>query len=368
VEQTDIPFVAVIGGFRDLDATQAAAAKDVGKQLGAELAKSNFGLVVYFSDDASLEPHVVTGYAGALKQDRPGAIRVRFAESQKGKVVFPEQNQPQLGKLFTMRLFPSQDWEAPFYRSLAEEDGVDAVLLVAGGSSTLNAGQIAIGRRLPVLAVDKFGGSAAKIWSSLAQASTGNDYPSWETTPLSDLVKQLKEKCDAAVKRRQEARRLQLIYAALASQQRQTRFAVGAFLALLAALFFAMLYTLSSAYPLIFFLGLVAAGATGALAGTVLWGPGANDAWASLLLGGVAGLVVGLTYLLPQLVGAPDMLTPTDAKGAGVAHVQFISAILVAITAGVGFDTVFSRLRERANEVQVGLVDPTPAGSTAKRR
>jgi len=108
MEQTDIPFVAVIGGFRGLDATEAAAAKDVGKQLGAELAKSNFGLVVYFSDDASLEPHVVTGYAGALKQDRPGAIRVRYAESQKGKVAFAEQQQPRFQKLFTPRLFPSQ--------------------------------------------------------------------------------------------------------------------------------------------------------------------------------------------------------------------------------------------------------------------
>jgi hypothetical protein len=368
MEQTDIPFVAVIGGFRGLDATEAAAAKDVGKQLGAELAKSNFGLVVYFSDDASLEPHVVTGYTGALKQDRPGAIRVRYAESQKGKVAFAEQQQPQFQKLFTPRLFPSQDWEAPFYRSLAEEDGVDAVLLVAGGASTLNAGQIAIGRRLPVLAVDKFGGSAAKIWNSLAQSSTGNDYPAWETTSPSDLVRQLKEKCDAVVKRRQEVRRLQQIYAALGAQRRQTRFAVGAFVALLVALIFAMLYTVSSAYPLIFFLGLVAAGATGALAGTVLWGPGANDAWASLLLGGVAGLVVGLTYVLPQLVGAPDMLTPTEGKGALVAHVQFIAAILVAITAGVGFDTVFSRLRERAREIPLGPVDPAPAGSTAKRR
>ena len=43
------------------------------------------------------------------------------------------------------------------------------MLLMAGSTSTLIAGQIAVARRLPILAVDEFGGSAAKIWNQLAQ-------------------------------------------------------------------------------------------------------------------------------------------------------------------------------------------------------
>ena len=162
-------------GFRQLNSTQVEAAKSAATTLGAELAKAKLGLVVYFSDEASLEPHVVEGYVGALAKAAPlGAIRVRYAESQSGQVKFAEQTI--YPDLFDRRLFPGQDWEAPFYRSLAEEDGVDGVLLVAGGPSTLVAGQIAVGRHLPVLAVEAFGGSAAKIWNHLAQVSLNQNY------------------------------------------------------------------------------------------------------------------------------------------------------------------------------------------------
>ena len=62
----DIPYVAIIGGFWDLqtqDPSKADEAKKFGEAIGAELANSELGLVVYFSNDESLEPHVVTGYA-----------------------------------------------------------------------------------------------------------------------------------------------------------------------------------------------------------------------------------------------------------------------------------------------------------------
>src|ERR1700720_4661384 len=62
------------------------------QEIGAALATAGMGLVVYFSDDASLEPHLVSGYVAALP---PGvgakSIRVRFAESQKNQVKFAEQ-------------------------------------------------------------------------------------------------------------------------------------------------------------------------------------------------------------------------------------------------------------------------------------
>jgi hypothetical protein len=346
------PYAAIIGGLWQLDEASRLAAKDVGKSIGSELAKAGFGLVVYFSNDDSLEPHVVTGYvmasAGAA---RP--IRVRYAESQRGQVRFVEEAvHPEL---FEHSLFPGQDWEAPFYRSLAEEEGVDAVILLGGATSTLIAGQITLARQLPVLAVDEFGGSAAKIWNQLAQQAPSNSYPSWGTKPVGKLVERLKEQCIQRVSRRAEARSRERALATIMGQRYQAAYAAAAFLLLLATLFFGLVYTpVPAAYPLVSLLGLVFAGATGAVARAVLWDSERRDPLASLLLGGIAGFVVGLAYLIPQWVGAPGVLTPKAEIVSATDKIQFASAVLVAISAGVGFDTVFSRLQKQAQEANVG--------------
>jgi hypothetical protein len=348
----DMPFVAIVGGFYQADPATAAAAKAAGREIGKELAKAGFGLVVYFSDDKSLEPHVVSGYSAALTNGT-GAIRVRYAESQRGQVKFNEQAaRPELFE--PPRLFPGQDWEAPFYRSLAEEEGVDAVLLVGGGTSTLIAGQIAVARRLPILAVDEFGGAAAKVWNQLAQVRP-EKHPSWGTRPAAAFVAQLKSDCAELAARREEARRREQAFVTITSQRHQTLYATGSFIILLVALFFGMVYTsFVSAYPLIMFAGLISAGATGALVRLLLYGPKDSDARTSLLLGSVAGFVVGLAYLIPQWVGAPGVLAPKADTISATDKIQFASAILVAISAGVGFDTVFTRLQKQAQDAAVG--------------
>jgi hypothetical protein len=356
MEAGNIPFVAVIGGLWQLDPAQVAAAKAAGGQIGEELAKAGFGLVVYFSSDESLEPHVIAGYARALPKGK-GRVRVRFAESQRGKVKFNEE--AALREIFEISLFPGQDWETPFYRSLAEEDGVDAVLLLAGATSTLIAGQIALARKLPILAVDEFGGSAAKIWSQLAQGSDDRKHESWGTTTPSALVGQLKSRCeDMASKRTKLASRLATADRIL-SRRKQTAYAAGAFLFLLVVLFFGMVFTpWPSGYPFIMFVGLVAAGATGGVIRALIWAGGESDPRASFLLGSIAGFVVGLAYLIPQWVGAPGVLTPKVGVVAATDKIQFASAVLVAVSAGVGFDTVFNRLQKQAQDVAIG----PPAG------
>jgi hypothetical protein len=153
--------VAVIGGFYNLDANPQLGkeARDYAQALGRALAETGFGLVVYFSNDKSLEPHVVHGFVAALPPGESGScIDVRYSEAQRGQVRFDEQDKKPT--LFHEDAFPGPNWEAPFYRSLAARDNVDAALLMAGGQSTLNAGQVAIGRGLPLLAIDKYPGSA----------------------------------------------------------------------------------------------------------------------------------------------------------------------------------------------------------------
>lgn len=179
MERGYMPFVAVIGGFYQCDENVAANAKATAQLIGVELARAKVGLIVYFSDEKSLEPYVVSGYA-TVKSG--GRIRIRYAESQRGQVRFKEQDtQPEL--FDPPSLFPSQDWEAPFYRSLVEEEGVDAVLLLCGGTSTLIAGQIAMARRPPIMAIDEFGGSAAEIWHQMAQAAPTKVYSWGSQTP-----------------------------------------------------------------------------------------------------------------------------------------------------------------------------------------
>ena len=348
----EMPFVAAIGGLWQLDQATAAAAREAGEAIGAELAKAGFGLVVYFSNEESLEPHVVAGYVEALT-DGCGEIRVRYAESQRGKVRFKEEATRR--ELFRHRLFPGQDWEAPFYRSLAEEEGVDAVLLLGGATSTLIAGQIALARRLPILAIDEFGGSAAKIWNQLAQASADKAYHSWGTRSVGAFVKQLKNECAAVAARRLELRRREQLLATMTARRHQATYAAAAFIALMCTLFFGMVYVPSPpSYPFIMFVGLVAAGATGALIRAVLWAPGDNDPRTSLLLGSVAGFVVGLAYLIPQWVGAHG---PLEAKADVISatdKIQFASSVLVAVSAGLGFDTVFNRLQKQAQDAAIG--------------
>ncbi|MBR1121784.1 hypothetical protein JQ628_09710 [Bradyrhizobium lablabi] len=355
-----MPFVAVIGGMWNItDRNEQAKAKQTANMIGEELAKAGFGLVVYFSNDASLEPHVVSGYVPALAKDA-GEIRVRYAQSQRNQVKFAEEGIRK--DVFKPQLFPDDDWEAPFYGSLAEENGVDAVLLLSGAKSTLIAGQIAVGRKLPVLAVDTFGGSAEKIWRQLSQASPDRRLPSWGDRPASEFVATLKAKCAAAAAQNAALRNREadLIererkLTAQNAQIRKIFYSAGAFLALLLAAIFGMAYPPSgAAYPVVMGAGLIAAGATGALVRALLGKEAEIDPRMSLLLGAIAGFVVGLAYLIPQWIGAPGVLDPKATVVSATDKIQFVSAVLIAISAGVGFDTVFSRLQKQSEGLAIG--------------
>jgi hypothetical protein len=280
---------------------------------------------------------------------------VRFPESQRHTVKFSEQESR--GELFDRRVFAGSDWEAPFYRSLVEADSVDAVLLMAGGRSALIAGQIALARPLPVLAVDQFDGAAGIIRTELARAS--KDYPSSSTHTPSELVAWLKKECAARAKEREQTRQQEKLYLKLTSQRGRGLWATGAFIALLLVAFFGLAQAPDPRfYPFLTFIGLITAGATGALIRSVIWGAEQQTAPAtSLLLGGVAGFVVGLAYLIPQWIGAPGVLEVSATVVKATDKIQFVSAVLVAIPAGVGFDTVFTRLKREAEDRPVSVAE-----------
>jgi hypothetical protein len=348
------PFVAIIGGLWMLkEPAVAEEAKEMAREMGAALAKAGMGLVVYFSNEESLEPYVVSGYVRTLPAGTgAGSIRVRFAESQKNEVKFAEQ--ATRNDLFESKLFAGKDWEAPFYRSLVDADGVDAVLLMAGARSTLIAGQIALARPLPVLAVDKFDGAAGVIRTELA--TSAKDYPSSTTHSTTELVTWLKNKCVARAKEQAEARDRERKYLKVTSQREKTYWAGAAFFALLIAFLYALAQKPDPGlYPFLTFVGLIAAGAAGALIRSVIWGAEETTPITSLLLGGFAGFVVGMAYLVPQWVGAPGVLAPSAEGVKATDKIQFVSAVLVAISAGVGFDTIFTRLKRQAEDLAIGV-------------
>ena len=347
--------VAVVGGFYDLDANAQLGqeAREYAKALGRALAETGFGIVVYFSNDKSLEPHVVHGFVAALPPGEFGpCIDVRYSEAQRGQVRFDEQDTHPT--LFREDTFPGPNWEAPFYRSLAARDSVDAALLMAGGQSTLNAGQVAVGRGLPLLAIDKYPGSAQTLRTELATRISG--YPSSQSWSPSQLATWLRDQYLKEAERLRQERDREREFARMTSQRRSAAWFALALMALLATLGLGLLGVGTPRWFVVTMgAALVSAGATGALVRGLTTTTMTLEPRLASLLGIVAGLVVGLAYLIPQLIGAPQLLEPNASAVRATDKIQFLSVALVAFTAGIGFDAVFRRMLQEAEKVPVGV-------------
>jgi len=180
--------IAIVGGAdpnrKDYDPeVHVEDAKLMAVAIGAEFAKRGHSIIVYHSGAAFIEADVVTGFVNA----HPRAERsIIVRQPQMGSLAtFPEEKTH--SELFQRLADTSDLWEVSFYRSLVESDGV---ALIGGGYSTFNAGQVAIGARIPILALEKSGGAASKVWKTL---SPGVDLPTSDeharmAQPLSEGV------------------------------------------------------------------------------------------------------------------------------------------------------------------------------------
>ena len=350
------PRVAVIGGFYGLDAADPKLGQDArnyAQALGRALAEAGFGLVVYFSNDQSLEPHVVSGFVSALPLGyTTTCIDARYSEAQRGQVRFPEQNTHPT--LFHEHTFPGQSWEAPFYRSLAARDGVQAALLMAGGQSTLNAGQVAMGRGLPLLAIDKYPGSAQILRTELATRIPG--YPSSPGSSPSQLVAWLWDQHLSEARLLRQEQDFERDFKRITSQRRGTTWFAIALIALLAMLSLGLLgVNLPHWFVVATGGALLSAGATGALIRGLTTTTMVLEPKLASLLGMAAGLVVGLAYLIPQLISSDRILELNTSVVEAKHKILFLSVVLVAFTAGIGFDTIFRRMLQEAENVPVSV-------------
>ncbi|WP_039804862.1 hypothetical protein [Nocardia araoensis] len=66
------------------------------------------------------------------------------------------------------------DWEASYYRSLREADGV---VLIGGGRTTLITAMVAMAFDIPLTPVAACGGAARKTWASMGRAGLGDAEP-----------------------------------------------------------------------------------------------------------------------------------------------------------------------------------------------
>jgi hypothetical protein len=301
--------------------------------LGAELAKRGHSIIVYHSGGAFIEAEVVKGFANAApRHDRSIIVR----QPQMGTpAVFPEEKTHP--KLFQRRVDTSDVWEVSFYRSLADSDGV---VLIGGAYSTFNAGQIAIGARIPILALEKSGGAASSVWKTL---SPGVDLPSSDeharmAHPLSDEA--VAGWVDAL------------------DSQRRRRFAVetGPIKrhAVIAIALFAASLALALASHLIEYVAKGAIGKCLLLTATLLGG-GSGAAIrmvferrygsgplvppsiaVTLALGMMAGALAGLLYLVAQ----PGDLDLTQASAIRLVSIMAVVSVVGGLTA----ETVFRKL------------------------
>ena len=333
-------------GLKNLD-----QATQVLHEMGRALAEERYGVVVYSSDPTFIEPHVVAGYIDSGKADDE-SIRVKYSRKV-AKPQFPEERTQARCFKFLMDL--NESWEVPFYRSLYDIDGL---LLLGGGQSTFAAGIIATTRRTPIIALEGFGGAAAKVWAllnpfecpSLTEGAKSamaevNLSPAWASRMVKELSGQ--KEYLAATAREQDLRQRQR------SQRLLVQALTGVGLLVLALLLFVS--TWDAALDRMRLLGaLIAAPAFAGTAASMvrsLWEQvtGNTDkpdrpAIITALLGCAAGVIAGLLYVVAQLTA----ITPSASGAMPAAASRLVPfALLTGFLAGFATDAFFRKMRDR---------------------
>jgi hypothetical protein len=164
------PLIAIVGDVNptrtfDPPMNDPAKAKRAAEELGAELAQRGARLLVY--GGPFLETDVVRGFV-AGKPSKDHVIVKCYSEDQKPPLFVEEVTH---NRLFEPQAVKGAEWEIAFYRSITRADGL---IIIGGANATSIVGQVAIGSRMPILALAEFGGAAKKVWNTL---SAGEDLP-----------------------------------------------------------------------------------------------------------------------------------------------------------------------------------------------
>jgi hypothetical protein len=311
------------------------------------LARRGARLLVY--GGPYLEADVVRGFVAANPPNEK-SILVWFSSGH-APPPFPEENaQP---RLFEHRPETGTDWEAAFYRSLTRADGI---ILMGGGNATLISGHVALGSRMPILAISTFGGGAAKVWASL---SPGDDLPTrdekslmanWRPGSAPDLI-------DALFAQRERKR-----YTDGAPQPELPILAGVLFLVAL-AIIPAVWGGNKLAVWMLFIIPVLAGGAGAAIRPIVDRQRGTlgltQAILATVTLGCVAGGIAGVLFVTAQLTANPALATAAELVAYAERSLPY--ALGIGFVSGLTSEGVFGKL------LGLDTVRVTGIGTTASR-
>jgi hypothetical protein len=328
--------IAVVGDANpsrqyDPPMRNAVKASKVAEELGGELSRRGVRLLVY--GGPFIESDFVRGYVAA-KPPNDHRIVMWYSKDQEPPPFPEEANHP---RLFERRAERGTDWEVAFYRSIARANGV---ILIGGGNATKISGQVAIGTRLPLLALAEFGGAAAKVWSTL---SAGEDLPN-------------RAEIDLMARPWSDGSAAECVDALLAQHQRRAliegmppkilpMLALLLFLAALAIVPWVWGGNLLEVWML--FVAPVLAGGAGALLRPIadrLRGVPvpAPAVLTTVVLGLVAGGIAGVFFVTAQLTGDPTLVRNDTIGPYARRSIPF--ALGVGFVAGFTADVVFGKI------------------------
>jgi hypothetical protein len=348
-------WIAVLGSVdanrKDLDIRHSDQAAQALQEMGRALAEGDFGIIVYSADPGFIEPEVVAGYVASGKA-ADDSIRVIYPR----RVPKPQFREEQAHRrCFRFLVDENEGWEVSFYRSLYEVDGL---LLVGGGQSTFIAGIIATTRRTPIVALEGYGGAAAKVWqlinpfecTSLTKedksAMAEIDASAAWARKMTDVLLAQKNRLAAAVRKQESSKRER--------NQRLRGQGISSLVVLVLALTL-FVGTWDAVLNRMVLLGaLVTAPAlAGAAASLIrrLWEQVTRQTDApddpvliTALLGCAAGIISGLLYVVAQLT----TLTPSASNLMPASASRLVPfALLTGFLAGFAADAFFRKIRDR---------------------
>ena len=162
------PLIAILGSVdprraAELRLRNPSIACRAAEEIGLELAKEGCRIQVSCPSTPQAEfaeALVVRGYvkSGVAKKN---SIEVHRPLRSPLPPFAEEATHP---TLFKYDLKDSDDWAIASFLALAKADGM---VILGGGQSTLIAGLVGVGYRVPILSLAGFGGRAEEIWALL---------------------------------------------------------------------------------------------------------------------------------------------------------------------------------------------------------
>jgi hypothetical protein len=280
-----------------------------------------------------VESDVVRGYV-AGKPSNDHVIVKCYSEDQKPPLFAEEATH---SRLFEPQSEKGAEWEIAFYRSIARADGL---VIIGGANATSIVGQVAIGSRMPILALAEFGGAAKKVWNTL---SAGEDLPSRD-----DINLMARPWTDGSAAACVDSLLAQYRRRRLAEGAPSPIFSIIAALLFLAALAIVPLVWGQNAFAvwMLFLAPLLAGGAGAAIRPMVDRLRGTQEVapavLATVVLGLVAGGIAGVLFVTAQLTADPQLIAGTNAVLYAQRTIPY--AVGIGFVAGLTSDAVFGKL------------------------